>query len=670
MEYIGRADGQVKIRGYRIELGEIEAVIKEHERVEQCAVVTVGEGTEKKLAAYIVPKVESRLESEEVKVYLKERLPAYMVPPRITLIAEMPLTANGKLDRKALPQYDTLAQTQRVYHAPRNDTQQVLASIWERVLGVERVGIDDNFFDLGGDSIVSIQVTSRANKEGIQLTTRQIFRHQTIRELAEVAITNRRTDNEQETVEGQAALTPIQRWFFQQDYPSAYHFNQSILLEADQSIDELALRKILTRIVQHHDALRLRFESEGGHWSQHYERLEDNEVMTVIDLSEVERSVRLSAMDAVAQQVQRSLDLGKGPLLRMALIRLGELGKRLLMVAHHLVVDGVSWRILLADMQVGYEQAINREEIDFGPKTASFKRWAERLTEYAQGEEIEREKDYWIAQSMQEVARLPVDFEGGQNTRSAERKVEVEFSSQETAGLMQEVAKAYRVKMDETLLTGIVLALRSWTGRSRFSIEMEGHGRQETIPEDVSRTVGWFTTIYPVVLDVAGCSNEIEALKAVKEQLRKIPNKGFGYGVLKHVNRIEELNHGPVQKTDAEIGFNYLGRFDQVFEEGSVFKGAFESMGDTAPRQALRPYLLGISAMVAQGRLTLEFTYNKQAHKRETMENLANRFKDVLRKIIQHCSSPTAGEHTPSDFPLAKLSMKKLRKLPALIESE
>jgi non-ribosomal peptide synthase protein (TIGR01720 family) len=224
--------------------------------------------------------------------------------------------------------------------------------------------------------------------------------------------------------------------------------------------------------------------------------------------------------------------------------------------------------------------------------------------------------------------------------------------------------------MDETLLTGVVLALSSWTGRSRFSIEMEGHGRQETIPEDVSRTVGWFTTVYPVVLDVAGCSNEIETLKSVKEQLRKIPNKGFGYGILKHLNRIEELNHGLIQKADAEVGFNYLGRFDQVLEERSAFKEAFESMGDTAPQQALRPHLLGISAMVAQGRLAVEFTYNKDAHKRETIENLADRFKDVLKRIIQHCNSPAAGEHTPSDFPLAKLSMKKLKKLPALIESE
>ncbi len=198
---------------------------------------------------------------------------------------------------------------------------------------------------------------------------------------------------------------------------------------------------------------------------------------------------------------------------------------------------------------------------------------------------------------------------------------------------------------------------------------MEGHGRHEAIAEDVSRTVGWFTALYPVVLDVSKCGDEVEALKAIKEQMREIPGKGVGYGLLKYLGRDEEFSRELGRQKEAEIEFNYLGRFDQVFDERSGFSGAVESMGPTASREAKRARLLGVSTMVAEGKLMAEFTFSERAHERKTIENLARRFAEALRRIIEHCRSPRAGDHTPSDFPLAKLNMKKLRKLPALIDS-
>jgi non-ribosomal peptide synthase protein (TIGR01720 family) len=668
IRYYGREDNQVKIKGYRIELGEIEARLKEHKQIEEAVVVgREDERGRKRLEAYIVVKEE--VEEEEIKRHLREKLPEYMVPTMYAKMDRLPVSPGGKIDRGGLKRGEEKEGEEKEYREPGSRIEKALARIWMEVLGVERVGLDDNFFELGGDSILSIQIIARANRAGIHLTPRQIFQRQTIRELAKVAIAGKRSEVEQEAVRGDVLLTPIQRWFFEQGYPHPHHFNQAVLLRVDESTGEQALRTVLKRLVEHHDALRLRFEHGEGTWSQYNAEREENEIMIVTDLTGIDARERVDAMESCAEQVQASLNLQTGPLIRVALFELGEYGRRLLIVVHHLAVDGVSWRVLLGDLQTGYEQLTRSGAITFDRKTVSFRRWAEKLAEYSQSEEVAREKDYWLRQARRECAALPIDLDGGDNRRWAEKRIEMALSNEETAGLLQDVAKAYRVQIDEVLLTALVWALRSWTGASRIRIEMEGHGRHETIAEDVSRTVGWFTTLYPVVLDVGGCVDQVEALKAIKEQMREIPGKGIGFGLLKYLGKDEEFSRELGRQSEAEIEFNYLGRFDHVFDEGSGFNGAVESTGPTASGEAKRARLLGVSTMVEGGRLVAEFAFSERVHRRETIENLAKVFKETLRRIIEHCRSPRAGEHTPSDFPLAKLNMKKLRKLPALIDS-
>jgi non-ribosomal peptide synthase protein (TIGR01720 family) len=585
-----------------------------------------------------------------------------MIPAAFVMLEALPLTANGKVDRRALPAPEQ-SRGELEYEAPRNEVEAQLAQIWSEVLKVERVGINDNFFELGGDSILSIQIVARGGQAGLQLTPRQLFQHQTIAALSsEVKTAHGESAAEQGTVSGAVALTPIQHWFFEQEMAQREHYNQAVLLRVPRETKAAVLQAVVEQLVAHHDALRLRFEFENGAWRSWNAALETAAVFSRRDLRAWRGEQQAAELERLATEVQQSLNLSAGPLVRAVLFELGEGEQRLLLVVHHLAVDGVSWRILLEDLQRGCEQIAAGGAIAFGAKTSSYQQWAAQLLKEAESGETKQEAEYWRARG--ESKRLPRDYEGGANSVASTSSVQVSLSAAETKALLQEVPGVYHTQINDALLTAVGIALTEWTGGERVAVELEGHGREEVGGGvDVTRTVGWFTSIYPVELEMARESGIGERLKAVKEALRGVPRHGLGYGLLRYLSSEAEIRKQLHERAAAEVSFNYLGQFGQGIDQTSGWGIATESTGTAGSSDGPRNDLLEIDGHISGGRLKMSWRYSDHVHRRETISKAANRFVHAMQELIAHCQSPTAGGFTPSDFPEAELTQQELDEL-------
>ncbi|MBD2339090.1 amino acid adenylation domain-containing protein [Calothrix sp. FACHB-156] len=663
IEYLGRIDHQVKLRGFRMELGEIEAGIIAHPQVKQ-AVVIVREDQpgNKHLVAYVIPQQEAPTNSE-LRQLLQQRLPEYMIPNIFVFLEAFPLTPNGKIDRRAFPAPDLEANSQNNLVLPHNHIEKSLAQIWCEILGLQQVGIHDNFFDLGGDSIISIQVIARANQLGIQLTLKQIFQSQTIAELATVCTIGSH-QAEQGLVTGELPLTPIQHWFFEQNSPHPNHFNQSVLLKVQPDLQPQLLQQVVEKLLEHHDALRLRFWQDDSQWRQINSDAVSTVPFDVVDLSELNPTEQQNTVTTVAAKLQASLNLSESELLRVVLFKLGiDQPSQLLIIIHHLAVDGVSWRILLEDFSTTYQQLSRGEHIQLPPKTNSFKDWAIRLQEYGDSPALKSELKYWLTQSCN--IPIPVDYPHSKahNTVASATQVSVSLSEAETQALLQEVPQAYNTQINDILLTACIQSFANWTGNHSLLIDLEGHGREELFADiNLSRTVGWFTSIFPVVLSLEDNHHPEAALKSIKEQLRNIPQKGIGYGILRYLSDDSQIRQ---QVSTSEVCFNYLGQIENI-TSGIIQGFANTFIGANQSHTSHRSHLLEITGIVAEGQLQLNWTYSDKVHKRSTIERLAHDFITALQTLIQHCQS-TIGGYTPSDFPAAELSQDELDALLAEI---
>jgi amino acid adenylation domain-containing protein/non-ribosomal peptide synthase protein (TIGR01720 family) len=664
IEFVGRADDQVKIRGFRIELGEIEAALRRHAGVSGAIVLArEDEPGHKRLAAYVEAEARHALSAGQLQEHVRTCLPEYMVPAAFVILERLPLTSNGKVDRRALPEPEqAVAASGQAYVAPRTEVERALARIWQEVLRVERVGVNDNFFAYGGDSILSIQIVARARRAGLHLTPKQLFQYQTIGELAPFVTTTTAPTAEQGTVEGDVPLTPIQRWFFEQRLEDPNHFNQAMLLEVPREATAPLLRQALASLLEHHDALRLRFEQAGSEWRQHHAAPDGEVPFAEVDLSGVAEGEQPAALEAEASGRQRSLHLGDGPLVRAVLFEMGGArANRLLIVVHHLVVDGVSWRVLLEDLQLACEQLRRGERVALPPKTTSFKEWAERLSNYARSAEVTAEAAYWTEATTGTGAGLPLDTPGGDNSRAAAGSLTVELDRDETAAVLKELPAVYRTEINDTLLTALALAVGAWAGRRTLFVEMEGHGREEIDSgADITRTVGWFTTHYPVRLSFEDGADPLGVLKSVKETLRAVPRRGIGYGLLRRLRGDDEAARRLCEAPRPEIKFNYLGQMDQTLDTADGFAPARESYGETQSASGARSHLFEINAGVLGGRLFLRWVYGAQLHRRETVERLAATCLAQLRALVGLCRSPATHACTPADFPAAQLGRKEL----------
>ncbi|WP_460157480.1 non-ribosomal peptide synthetase [Pseudomonas sp. S2_H10] len=666
VEYLGRIDHQVKIRGFRIELGEIETRLLEHESIREAVVLALDAPSGKQLAGYLVTDVAEQDEAqqsalrESLKAHLKSQLPDYMVPAHLILLASMPLTANGKLDRRALPAPDPESNRQD-YVAPSNELEVTLAQIWCDVLNVAQVGLNDNFFELGGDSILSIQVVSRARQQGIHFSPRDLFQHQTVQTLAAVATRSEQISAEQGLIMGESHLTPIQHWFFDTDIAQRQHWNQALLLQPAAVLEPHRLEQALLAVIEQHDALRLRFSKVAGQWQAMHQPIWDAPVLWQVRVSSMDKCAALFA------DAQRSLDLEEGPLLRVLLVDGPESQQRLFIAIHHLVVDGVSWRVLLDDLQTVYRQLDAQQAVKLPAKTSAFKDWAARLQAYAGSESLREELGWWQAQLAGPTAGLPCDHpDGGRQNRHAQT-VSVRLDSERTRQLLQQAPSAYRTQVNDLLLTALARVLCRWSGQTSALIQLEGHGREALFDEiDLTRTVGWFTSAYPLRLtpsNVEEAAGQGASIKAIKEQLRAVPHKGLGHGVLRYLAD-EPSRHSMAALPQAPITFNYLGQFDQSFGSDALFHPLDEAIGAAHDANAPLPNELSVDSQVYGGELVLRWTFSAERFDPTTIGELADAYLGELSSLIEHCLRDDAGGLTPSDFPLAQLDQAQLDALP------
>nr|WP_231670471.1 non-ribosomal peptide synthase/polyketide synthase [Pseudomonas quasicaspiana] len=662
IEYIGRIDHQVKIRGFRIELGEIDARLNELEVVREGLVRVHEAASGAQLVAYVVPQQYSADPLEQaglrdvIKTLLRDNLPDYMVPVQFLFLERMPLTANGKLDHKALPAPDTgLAQLD--YVAPQSSLEQQIAAVWQDVLKLDQVGVTDNFFELGGDSIISIQVVSRARLAGIRFTPKDLFERQTVRALAQVAQLGDDTLTiDQGPVNGEMPLLPIQQWFFEQDIPERHHWNQSVLLAPRQHLDAQVLSQAVHALINHHDALRLTFAP-----SNHIGRFEAGP--SVDELLWCETLSDAAQLEPLLSKAQRSLNLQQGPLLRVVLAQLPGGEQRLLLAIHHLVVDGVSWRILFEDLQSAYRQIESGKPVQLPSKTTAFKHWAEGLQTLARDGGLSSQPGFWQTLLSGASTDLPCLNSDASLRASDSITVGAKLSADLTRQLLQQAPAAYRTQVNDLLLTALARVIADWTGRDDVLVQLEGHGREALLDDaDLSRTLGWFTSLFPVRLTAQAELNQ--SIKHIKEQLRAIPDKGIGFGVLRYLGDEATRNSLRALPTP-RITFNYLGQFDGSFDDAdALFVPAKENSGVEQSADAPLNNWLSINSQVFAGELSLAWTFSAEMFAEDTMQALADQYIAELTHLIEHCSDPQHTGFTPSDFPLARISQAQLDALP------
>ena len=668
VEYLGRIDHQVKIRGFRIEPGEIENRLLEHESVREAVVLALDAPSGKQLVGYLLTAVAEQDDAqqsslrESLKAHLNAQLPDYMVPMHLILLAHWPLTANGKLDRRALPAPDPALNRQH-YVAPGSELELTLASLWCEVLNVTQVGLNDNFFELGGDSILSIQVVSRARQQGIHFSPRDLFQHQTVQALAAIATRTEQVVAEQGLLTGESPMTPIQHWFFDSQIPEPQHWNQALLLEPTVLLEPHCLEQALLAVIEQHDALRLRFTAVAGAWRAEHRIDSDTPVLWQVRVKSMEQCTALFA------DAQRSLDLKQGPLLRALLVDGPQGQQRLFIAIHHLVVDGVSWRVLLDDVQAVYRRLLAGKPVELPAKTSALRDWAARLQAYAGSDSLREELGWWQAQLAGPDVALPCARpEGGRQHRHAQT-ISVRLDGERTRQLLQQAPSAYRTQVNDLLLSALSRVLCRWSGHESALIQLEGHGRENLFDDiDLSRTVGWFTSAFVLRL-TPGLEHE-HTIKAIKEQLRAIPHKGLGYGVLRYLAD-DVCRHAMSALPAAQITFNYLGQFDQSFADDALFRPLDEPVGAAHDPEAPLPNELSVDSQVYGGELVMRWTFSTERHDPQAIAELAHAYLEELQSLIEHCLGDGAGGLTPSDFPLAKLTQPQLDALPvpaALIE--
>ena len=669
IDYLGRLDHQVKIRGMRIELGEIEACLASHAAVGSCVVLAREDRPgDKRLVAYWVPVGHdqgSMGDEVALRAHLARKLPDHMVPAAIVRLATLPLSPNGKLDRRQLPApAPAQSQVGEGANVAMTDTEQRLAQAWREVLGVARVSPFDNFFRIGGDSIMSLQVVARARRLGLRITPRMMFEQQTLGELAAVVQVLPGMSRVSQTASSLQVdeaeplpLTPIQQWFFDAGMRHPHHWNQAVMLTPRQPLDPSKLLEVTRRLAAQHPALRQRFEAAQGPAGWHAKirpaaQAGEAFAFETIDLSDRSPDGALAEMTDQAERAQASLDIGQGPLARALHVQLpsGQ-GERLLLVIHHLAVDGVSWRILIEDLaqlcQAGGE--------DLPEPTVRPHRWTQALAEAAGEQRWADEQAHWLGLGRC-VSTLGAS---GHATPGVDRvgsalKTCITLDAARTEALLNRLPRVLRTEVNDLLLTALARALCQDGALEAVLVELEGHGREEVRDGvDPSRAVGWFTSRYPVRLAPGG-GDPVASLKAVKEQLRQVPGKGLGHGLLCHFGPAEarEALRGVPQP---QVSFNYLGRFDQVFREDGFFSLAAEPSGATRHPDERRTHALEIDGLVMAGVLSFDITGAAGGA-------LAPRFLAELERLVDALGAVQAGA-TPSDFPLARLTQEEIDRI-------
>ncbi|WCT58020.1 amino acid adenylation domain-containing protein [Paenibacillus kyungheensis] len=653
LEYIGRNDSQIKLNGYRIELGEIENQLIEIEGIDE-AVVTARQIDKKitALAAYLVTSRKD-ITSYVVRQALLDKIPAYMLPQYMVFLDALPMTVNGKVDRRVLPDPDMVNVS--VSEKVLNDRQQILLQIMKEILKSESISLQDNFYQLGGDSIKAIQVMSKLNEVGLSVQVKDILSFPILSELASIIEQSNSLTSRSIPVEGSIRPTPITDWFFTSDLVYPHHYNQSVLLSMKQKVTSEMIGLALRELESHHDSLRLHLVESTGRLHYIEKRSTVGIPLEVVDLDnftseEVEEIILNRSLTC-----KQSLHMIDGPLFKCILFHRSNEPDLLLLTAHHLIIDAVSLRILLEDLERTLQSKIAGESTS--PqlvRTDSYQAWAEALAIYSHEKAI-KELSYWQSIIHRIDTPLIVDYENKPSTINNTYTMQAELSENYTSMLLTEANQAYGTRPSELLVAALALACNAMSEKSSFTIELESHGR-EAISNDVnvSRTVGWFTSMYPVRLDIPNdpIGNQI---KAFKEQLRAVPKQGIGYGALVLARKLPRF-------TARTIRFNYLGEIDDQLN-ASFFELANYATGYEQAAENRFEVLVDIVPYIQNKRFNMSVTYSSNDFLPSTIERFVQCYIEQLQGIIQHCCTKQEIEFTPSDFETTNLNQDELDSL-------
>ncbi|MEV6162546.1 amino acid adenylation domain-containing protein [Streptomyces sp. NPDC052052] len=683
LEYLGRADDQVKIRGQRVELGEIESALAGHPSVAHAAVVVREDqpGTQR-LVAYVV-SAGAPAGTPELLEHAARSLPEYMVPAALVQLPELPLTPNGKLDRKALPApVQARAEGGRPARGP---VEECIAACFAEVLGVSEVGASESFFELGGDSIISIQLVARARRAGLVFTAKDVFTHRTVAALARVARpVEEHSAPCHDDGTGELPAMPITHWLRTLEGTSDA-FHQATLVRVPPAAAPGQAAAAAQALLDRHDALRMRRTARDGAWALRIDpcgQVRSEDCVRRVPVEGLDAAGLRAAVAAAAERAVGELRPDDGHMVRFVWFDAGarEPG-RLLLVAHHLVVDGVSWRILLPDLRTAWEAAGRGETPVLDPVPTSLRTWGRRLAEAATDPARVAELPYWqqVVRPGAEVALTGRSLDPARDVFGTARSLTLRLAPEDTEPLLTTVPAAYRAGVDDVLLTALALAVGAWRrtrghgSGSGLVVDLEGHGREEIADDlDLSRTVGWFTSLYPVRIDPGPAeSGHLDAtgadaaLKRVKEQLRAVPGHGLGHGMLRHLNPVTGPVLAPLPVP--QIGFNYLGRF--AGSADGDWEPAAES--DVLPLGAdpglAMPHALEITAVAEDlpsgPSLAASLTWPDALFSEADMSELGEAWLTALRALVAHGARPGAGGLTPSDVLPVVLGQEELQKL-------
>ena len=659
LEFIGRKDNQVKLRGYRIELGEVESALKQCSDVAQGTVILKEQSGIKQLIAYVVR--ERSIDLETIKSELLRKLPHYMVPSKLIALEKLPLTPNNKIDYRALPDPASTKTDELI--APETNTEKALASVWKELLHRDVVGVHENFFELGGDSIQSIQVVSRIQDLGYKTDVQSIFEHQTIAGLAKKLRPISPLTSQRYPVVGSAPLSPIQCWFRSLKLKNPNHWNQALLFTTPTQTVYSLIEATVRVLLEQHDALRLKLPGAGKLNIQSMDELPDYLPLSHVAVGETDDASFAETVEQTVELAHSKINLDDGPLLNITyLSRAGNLAGRILFVIHHAAIDGVSWRLLLKDFESIYSQLASGDTPKLPPKTASYLDWTEALNSAAYQHSILDELPFWI-----EMSTTSSTFSAKEKLRASQRSEVKNITRSIESATIESIratpSSETRITVYEALVTAIVRSAGQFDNEESIVIDLESHGRSAEINSlDISGTIGWFTSLYPVRFDLKGASKIEDLLVAVQTQLNKIPNLGINYGVLRYLSAHgEPLN----QAATPRIGFNYLGQFDHDQSEKNLLGPAPESAGASHLESEDPVHQIEINCSLIDGTLHVSFAYDASIVTQASVEKMADTFESALEELaekIHHIRrASVARQNAAESYPLTPLQQSMLR---------
>ncbi|MBX3323875.1 MAG: amino acid adenylation domain-containing protein [Phycisphaeraceae bacterium] len=671
IEYLGRLDDQVKIRGFRIELGEIQHAIAHQPNVQHAVVIAREDiPASPRIVAYIVGSADHAT----LRAALARTLPEYMVPAAFVTLDSLPVTSNGKLDRRALPAPSRAAASAADRSAAEHatDLESTLAAVWAQVLRLDSVALNDNFFEIGGDSILSIQICARARRHGILITPNQLFDHPTIALLAPHARQAAALTAHQGPVTGHSPLIPIQQWLLDQNLAQPSHWNAAIMLEVPSRIDDLTFRRALLAVVNHHDALRLRYQRNDQTWTQHFDTPDaTNLAFHTALVDQFSTPAADASVERHGTTLQTGFNLAQGPLFGAVLFRERNGGSaRLLMAAHHLVLDGFSWRLIIEDLMLACEHISQGQSPSLPQKTHSLRDWAHALEQHTPSISASPQQREWWMRELAASPQIPLDHPAADNTEASAIVHTTIIDPAATRALLHDVPASYHAQINDILLAALGITLRQWVSRDTLRIDMMGHGREAISDDlDVSRTVGWFTTLFPVALPLHTMTNPASAINAAREHLRQIPARGIGFGLARSWDTTD-LGSAIRQAAPAALSFNYLGQFDQSLSQGWSLRIARTSCGPTRHPSNTRPAIIEVDAMIVDDVLRIDWIASSALHNESTIQSLAANFSTAIAHIIRDAAAASnTAPAAASAFPLAGLDDEGLARLSALFDA-